>query len=193
MYDYISGAVADKADGYAVIDAGGIGYRIYVNAGDMTTLGESAKLYVYEHITETSHELYGFTSKAQRTAFTQLLTVKGVGVKVALNILSVASPYDIAVAIINNNTALLQGAPGIGAKTAARIILELKDKFKRTDMPASTADGGAVSVVSDVLGEAVNALVCLGYSAEVATEAVKDIPPDVTVEQAVRIALRKML
>ncbi len=196
MYDYIKGIIAEKGTAWVVVEAGGIGYRINVSAADaaaMGNVGDIVMLYIYQLIRENINELYGFLQKQQRVVFLQLMSVKGVGAKVALSILSIASPYDIAVAIINNNAGLIKSAPGVGAKTADRIILELKDKVSKGQGSFADRAVSAAAGSGDVVTETINALLCLGYSADVAIAAAKDLPPDITSEQAVKLALRKML
>lgn len=181
MYAYIKGIVADRNDQQIVIENNGIGYLINCPLGisaEIGGLGDEVIVYLYQSVKEDDISLYGFKSRDQKEMFLKLITVSGIGPKVAHSICASLSAEEIAAAVMSGNIALLTGVKGLGKKTAERIILELKDKFKNqlssasqvTSMPvaASTAPAGDSGVMQDAVG----ALIVLGYKDQEAAEAV---------------------
>ena len=133
MFAYINGKIADKANNYVVIDAGGIGYKIFMSTKAIESLNEigtTQKVYTYYYVREDNISLYGFLSNEELRMFELLLSVSGIGAKSALAILSEITPSSFALAVITSDDSKLVKIPGIGKKTAARMILELKDKLK---------------------------------------------------------------
>jgi Holliday junction DNA helicase RuvA len=192
MYEYIKGELADKGVNYAVIDASGVGYRIYTNSFSLAKLsGGQAKLYTYLHVREEEQTLYGFFTQEERNMFLKLLGVSGIGPKVALSVLSSLSANDIAVAIITGNAKAFSSVSGVGNKTAQRIILELKEKIENSE--AVEALAGAAESKGDAASEAVNALCTLGYIRSEAVSAVSAVCKlGDTAEELILLALKRM-
>ncbi len=198
MFKYITGKVAEKGSNYIVIDVGGVGFMVYTSVSTLQDtsilLGADATMYTYMYIKEGIMDLYGFSTKEELRLFELLITVSGVGAKGAVAILSVATPSKIALSIISEDVATIKSASGIGAKTAQRIVLELKDKISSEsivediDIPhqAEIAD-------TDTVKEATTALVVLGYSQAEARKAVAAVDKSITdVEEIIRQALKKL-
>ena len=201
MYYYISGTVAHIAPSFAVIDAGGVGYMINTSRNTLSTLaqGKPAKLYTYMNVREDAMELYGFAAEEELNCFKMLITISGVGPKAALSILSATTPAGFALSVLTGDEKVLTAAQGIGKKLAQRIILELSDKLAKAqkdgNIPTSAGDIPAVIPTgSDVLGEALSALMVLEYSKAEALEVLRRIECDgKSVEEIVRLALRQLI
>ena len=198
MFYYIKGTVGHLAPNLAVIDCGGVGYACRTTSYTLSTLqtGESAKLYTYLNVREDAMELYGFASENERNCFQMLIGVSGVGPKAALSILSATTPEGLATSIITGNEKALMVAQGIGKKIAQRIILELKDKLSKGQLPAEESYGGTgVTVIpQDKTSEASAALAVLGYNPAEIAAALKGLELEkLTLEEIVRQALRKMV
>ncbi len=176
MIASIKGVVAEKLGDSVIIELGGLGYEVVVTASDWgaATTGQSAKFYIYDHIKEDAHVLFGFGEAAGRQLFVKLLSVNGVGPKVAMQVMGAASLGRLQQAIAAGDVELFKGVSGVGKKTAERIMLDLRGKVEV---------GGAVGSASS--GDpAYQALLGLGYSAQQAAEAVAKIPADLSDEQA---------
>ena len=180
MIAYVNGILESIEEGNAVVDVNGIGYNVNISGSTMDRMpgiGEAVKLYTYTNVKEDAFTLFGFLSRDELNLFKLLITVNGIGPKGGLAILSVMSPDDLRFAIIAGDSKSLSKAPGIGKKTAERITLELRDKIKATE--DTLLGGGAVSMgaASDEgdfsKGEAVAALVALGYNSSDAMKAVR--------------------
>ncbi len=186
----LSGRVAEKLAEVVVVDVGGVGYGVYVPLEDLAAAntGDPIRVYVYEHIRENSHDLYGFTKLGAKKLFEQLLDVTGVGPKMALNVLGVGSADTVRQAIAAGDTKFIQSATGVGKKVAERIVVELKDKVGLV----STADSNALFVGSAQAeqDEAVQGLVVLGYSLPDAVKALTDIDSQISTEDRIRQVLR---
>lgn len=195
MYDYIKGKVEEITPTYVVIDNQGIGYMLNISLNSYNALQrqtESAKVYVYEAIREDAHVLFGFTEKRERELFLLLITVSGVGANTARMILSSLTPSDLEQTIVTGNVAVLKSVKGIGAKTAERIIVDLKDKIKPTD--ATLLDVSSNNS-NEVFEEAMSALVMLGFTRQMTQKALKKLftaEPSISVEQAIKKALKMM-
>lgn len=189
MIATIAGMVSEKFGGQVVVEAGGVGYGLYVNPEDHGKLktGTNIKLYIHEHIRENSHDLYGFSELTTKDLFEQLLEVNGVGPKMALALLSVGSAQDVRTAIADGNTKFLQAAPGVGKRVAERVVVDLKDKV---GLVAKDSASLLISSASAQKDEAVQALIALGYSPADAVEAVAEIDPNLTTEERVKQALK---
>ena len=185
---YISAKIAD----IVVLDVQGVGYGLLVTNEDYGRLlsGERAKLYVYEHIREQSHDLYGFVSLDTKGLFEQLLGVNGVGPKMALNVLSIGSGDDVRRAIAGGDTKFIQAAPGVGKRVAERIVVELKDKLG-LDGVELTATGLLQSERLLPGDDAAEALIALGYSPQDANAALAKVPPELPLEERIKQALRQ--
>lgn len=171
MFAYIKGSIEEKSNGYIVVETGGIGYKIYMPEPEIDTLGEIGdivKIHTYYWVREDNISLYGFSSKEELTMFEILITTSGIGAKSAITILSNISPSSFALAVINEDTHKLTKLPGIGAKTAARIVLELKDKIKKQELESKESEqkeeANKIMVQNENISEAISALQVLGYS-----------------------------
>ena len=205
MFYYIKGKLVAAAPGYAVIDAMGVAYKLTVSENTYRSLPArhtaptppDALLYTYLAVREDGIELFGFGSEAERSAFNNLTSVSGVGPKVAMSILSVMTPDDLAIAISTENIKAIAKAPGIGAKSAARIVLELKDKiakdFVLPDAKTLTAGASAPKTKQGKnFSEATEALTVLGYDKNSIIKALADVDPTKDVGEMIRIALKKL-
>ena len=156
-----------------IVDVNGVGYQVWVSAftsGKLPAKGNDVVLHIYHHITDASQQLFGFTSSEEQKMFEQLITVKGVGPKVALGILSGMEPSDLHQTVARGNRGALSGIPGIGKKTAERIILELKDKLSEEAVTDSTTTTSQNSFEQ----EALDGLIALGYPSTKAQKAVRE-------------------
>lgn len=167
MFAYIKGSLEEKGNNYVVVEANGIGYKIFMSNMAMAALGEvknTVKVHTYYYVREDNISLYGFATKEELKMFELLISVSGVGAKSAISMLSAISPSDFAFAIILDDVSKLKKVPGIGAKTAQRIILELKDKLKSEEVASNEVEIKVVSSNSEEIEEAVAALQILGYN-----------------------------
>lgn len=195
MYAYIRGTVDEKSLDRAVIDANGVGYELFCSEATLRqiSVGAQAKLLTHFNITQDGVALYGFIDNAERNMFRQLIAVNRVGPKLALAILGKLSPQDIAAAIVTENAAAFDKIPGLGKKTAARLLLELKEKVTGSDM-VSTGSGVEFTAGSvDMRTEAVAALVALGYDGVSAGRAVSSVADCARVEDMITLALKEMV
>lgn len=195
MISYIKGSLELKTIDYVVIDVGGIGYKIFMSANSIDRLGETGevvKVYTYMRVREDDISLYGFCTSEELKLFEQLLGVSGVGAKSALSILSNISPSSFALAIISGDVATLKGLPGIGAKSAQRMILELKDKMKTQDAIATESAPIYNDIVkNDKMRDAIEALQVLGYARKDIDLAVANIDAsNMSVEDIIKQGLK---
>ena len=199
MFYYLNGIVAHTAPYLAVIDCGGVGYACKTTNHTLAglTKGQKAKLYTYLHVREDLFELYGFGSESELNCFQMLIGISGVGPKAALSILSSNTPESLAMAIITEDEKALTSTPGIGKKIAQRVILELKDKLAKGQLPTGgeSYGGTGVTVIPDnKVSEASAALAVLGYSQAEIAQALKGIDMDATpLEGIIKLALRAMM
>lgn len=195
MYAYIRGTIAEITQDSVVIDAAGVGYELFCSANTRKTLalGEQAKLLTHYYQTQDASALYGFFTAEERSMFRKLLGVNRVGPKLALSVLSVLLPSDIAGAVYTQNAAAFDKVPGMGRKTAARVLLELKEKIDGDDMLIKPAAGKQAGK-QDIRTEAVAALVALGYDGVQAGRAVGAVREECErVEDLITLALREMV
>ena len=168
MFAYIKGILVENGNGYVVIEANGIGYKIFMSNIGAVALGEEGsivKVHTHYHVREDNISLYGFVNKEELKMFELLIGVSGVGAKSAISMLSSITPSDFALAIISNNVNYLKKVPGIGAKTAQRIILELQDKLKKENMIVESENEVIFfKKITPEMEEAFSALQILGYS-----------------------------
>ncbi len=200
MFYYVKGLVAHVAPFLAVIDCGGVGYACRTTQNTLSLLerGKEAKLFTYLNVREDGVELYGFFSENELSCFEMLLSISGVGPKAALSILSSTTPEGLASAIITEDTRALTAAQGVGKKIAQRIILELKDKLAKGQLPTAgseTYGGTGVTVIpQNKSSEAAAALAVLGYSPSEVAVALKGVDVEsLPLEEIVRQALKKMV
>ncbi len=193
MYAYINGKIADKMNNYVIIDNGGIGYKIFMSPSVIEKLpdvGENLKVYTYYYVREDNIALYGFRSNEELRMFELLLSVSGIGAKSALQILSSITPSSFALAVISNDVSKIVKIPGIGNKTAARIILELKDKLKTEQEVCQNEKISKVIDLEEKDTEAITALQVLGYTRKEISKTLEKIDTqNLTVEEIIKKAL----
>ena len=204
MFYYISGKLAKLDLTYAVVDAGGVGYRLTItqttySALPHTTDAPNVCLYTYMAVREDGIELFGFHSTEELDSFKLLITVSGVGPKAAISILSQLTPQKLSLAILSDNKKAIAQANGIGPKTAARIILELKDKLKGVDPSAlDDTDTPALTLTTESASskraDAQDALMALGYSRNEASAVLRSIDVEaLELDEIIRLALKKVM
>lgn len=201
MYAYVKGELTEVTVDFIVIEAGGIGYRIFIPGKTFEYLpgiGEELKVYTYLHLREDVMILYGFLTKDDLELFKLLITVSGIGPKGGLAILSTLEADDLRFAVLSGDAKAIAKAPGIGAKTAQRVILELKDKLSLEDAFEKKSEHVALqqnaSGANQVKNDAVLALTALGYSSTESMKAVSAvaITEEMDVEAVLKAALKHM-
>lgn len=190
MIEYLNGPIGELEPTVAVIECGGVGYGVNITLMDYAKLQQmkQVKLFVHESIREDAHDLFGFLTRQSRELFRMLIGVSGVGPNTARIILSSLTEDQLIDAIANDHPAALKSVKGIGGKTAQRIIVDLKDKIKATDISLTTS----TSVASEAFDDASAALVMLGFSPQASRTALKKIftdNPGTTTEKAIKLAL----
>lgn len=192
----VRGKLIHKEPYLAVVECGGVGFKCITTTSTLAKLAETGSevtLYTYLHVREDLMDLFGFSDMGELNCFKMLLSVSGVGPKVALAVLSDLTPERFALCVAANDAKTITKAQGVGAKLAQRIILELKDKLKSADLPTSLSGdaftGGGASFGGSA-GEAVSALVVLGYSQGDAARAVSGLAPDLPSSELIRQALK---
>lgn len=214
MFYFISGKLAllerEQDRGFAVIDAGGVGYKLTVSGTTYDRMPPhlsvseppTVKLFTYMAVREDDVELFGFSTTEELAAFKMLISVSGVGPKVALSVLSLLTPEKFALAVCSDDKKTISKANGVGAKTAARIVLELKDKLMKasfaSDVPALGADVGSVSEAAPSarkkISEATDALTVLGYNrAQINTVLASIDTNSLSLEEIIKAALKKLI
>lgn len=193
MIAHIQGRLTEKTPTYVVIDCGGVGYHILISLNTFSLLsdGEQCKLLTHLAVREDAHLLYGFKEESERALFRLLITVSGVGSSTALMILSALSPNETRQAILSNDINALKGVKGIGAKTAQRIIIDLKDKLAKDSLESDFSFG----IDNTVKEEALSALVMLGFNKIQADKSIGKIlkaTPDLTVEELIKQVLKSI-
>ncbi|MFA6947481.1 MAG: Holliday junction branch migration protein RuvA [Eubacteriales bacterium] len=197
MYYQITGELIHIEPNAAVLDAGGVGYYLFITANTHLKIsphkGERVRLYTYLAVREDALELYGFYDYDELSAFKMLISVSGVGAKSALSILGRVTPEKFAIAVASGDVKAIK-APGVGPKIAARIVLELKDKlakeFAETD--GDMTGGPAAKAVGGKLSDAQNTLMVLGYTRSEAIAVLRDIDPALELEDIIKAALKKL-
>ena len=199
MFAYIKGSLEVKTNGYVVIDVGGVGYKIYMSEtaiDKLGAIGESVKIHTYVRVREDDISIFGFNTNEELRMFELLLSVSGIGAKSALVILSNVSASAFALAVINNDINLLKKLPGIGPKTAQRIILELKDKLeKETQIDINNEVSKEINDViadNEKLSEAMSALRVLGYTNREIQKALENVDKNLSVEDIIRKGLTNL-
>lgn len=199
MFYYLNGELAYREGNMCVIDCNGVGYKLTVSmiTADslLTKLGKRVKLFTHLAVREDGVEIFGFSSNEERECFNKLISVSGIGPKVAISILSTHTPEKLAYAIATDDIALLAKTPGIGKKTAQRIILELKDKLSiDTSTTDAMSDHSASTLIpkNKNISEAIEALMVLGYDKSTVTSAVKGIDPSMDPAEIIKLVLKKL-
>lgn len=192
MFAYIKGSLEMKLNNYVVIETGGIGYKIFMTDTSIDKIGEIGsivKVHTYYYVREDNISLYGFLTNEELRMFELLLSVSGVGAKSAITILSCITPSEFAIAIISNDVAKMKKVKGVGAKTAERIILELKDKLKDYN-GTEIEEKKNNKVDEEKMAEAISALQVLGYNRKEILQAMDKIDTDnLEVEDIIRKGL----
>ena len=200
MISYIKGELVELTENAIVLDHDGMGFLIMMPASILAKLpavGSELKVHTYLYVKEDALDLYGFLTKDDLKVFRLLITVSGIGPKGALAILSTMSPDDLRFAVLAGDSKTISKAPGIGSKTAQKLIIELKDKLKIEDVLDGGADGGyepQTDMGDTAAAEAVMALTALGYSSADATRAVRQVDggADMDSEALLKVALKKL-
>lgn len=201
MIGYLKGELEEVKENYVVLEVGNIGYEVHLPSNAIMSLpskGSSIKIYTYLHVREDALNLFGFLTKDDLEMFKLLITVNGIGPKGALGILSSISADDIRFAVLADDAKAIAKAPGIGNKTASKLIIELKDKFKLEtafeQRLQNQADGNIGSGIYNKKDEAVQALTVLGYSGSDALKIVNqiEITEEMTSEEILKLCLKKM-
>ncbi|MEE4292731.1 MAG: Holliday junction branch migration protein RuvA [Xanthomonadales bacterium] len=197
MISRLSGTLVSKHPPFLVIDVNGVGYEVEAPLSvfyDLPETGKPLVLLTHLSVSDTAHTLYGFASEAERRLFRQLLKISGIGAKLALTILSGASGAELTQYVADRDTAALTRLPGIGKKTAERIIIELRDKLDDLPVPAGGLPGGGAPAAGGATSEARNALVALGYKPQEASRMVQAVATsDAETEDIIRLALQSMV
>lgn len=194
MFAYIKGTLEEKGNGYVIVEAGGIGYKIFMSNNSIGILGELkqiVKVHTYYYVREDNISLYGFTTKEELSMFELLLSVSGIGAKSAITMLSNIEPSEFALAVITNDIKKLTKIPGVGNKSAQRIVLELKDKLKADNELSKSEDIISQIEKDDILDEATAALQILGYTRRDIEDVYKKFDrTSMSTEEVIRAALR---
>ena len=202
MIAYVKGELVQKQIGFVVIDVGGIGYKVFMSETSIDSIGnigEEVKVHTYYKVSEDDISLYGFNTAEELRMFELLIQVSGIGAKTAIAMLSAIEPSQFAIAVISNDIDTLKRIPGVGPKSAQRIVLELKDKMKKEQQIAelTNANLGQKSKVSKVIAidnkvqEAIDALGVLGYSRKDIERALEQIDTaELTVEDIIKQSLK---
>lgn len=190
LISYIKGIITYKTNSFVVVECNGIGYKIFVSSATLSHLNETetVMIYTFMNVKEDNISLFGFLTQQEQTIFHQLLSVSGIGPKGALAFLSEMTPEDIIIAILSEDIKTLSKTPGIGKKTAQRLILELKDKVKPQEVIQQTPQKD-----TNEKWEAIEALTSLGYSRSEAMQAVNACYKEgLSVEEILKLSFKKL-
>lgn len=198
MYEYIKGTYVGINKDYVIVECGGIGYRVYTSGStmsEMPKINDSLILYLEQIVREDFIGLYGFLTKDELNMFKLLLTINGIGAKAALSLLSIATVNNLKYAILQGEENILTKAPGVGKKTAQRIILELKDKIKPEELiNLANEDENPLNNRSIInLNEALEALIALGYSPKEAEKAISHCSKEESLEDIIKESLKYLM
>ena len=200
MISYIRGELVSYEDDQVVVDVGGVGYAIFMSGQSMSLLpqvGNEVKIHTYMNVKEDAMQLFGFLTRDDLKVFKLLIGVSGIGPKGGLSILSQLSPDELRFAVMSGDAKAISAAPGIGKKTAEKLIIELKDKLSIEDVLTRVTDEGdekSGTSTNEVQSEAIQALVALGYSSSESLRAVKQVDlTDADVEDVLKEALKHIL
>jgi len=191
----LRGLLLDRdPEGEAVIEAGGVGYRVTVNPGtlaDLPEVGETAFVHIHHHMREDHQQLYGFPTADERRCFESLISAHGVGPALAMAVLATHPPLSLRQAVATDDVDALCLVPGVGKKTAQRLVLELKNKLDVPDLGASPAPGEPTPSAGDALGDVRDALASMGFTGSEIAHAMSDLAGD-DVSALLREALRRL-
>ena len=190
MIVHLSGKLIFKDPSYVVIDVQGVGYKVYISLNTYNILPDinnDVYLSTYFNVTEKSQDLFGFNENNEKELFTMLISVSGIGPKIAINLLSFVKPDDFKQRLISGEVEKLTSLPGIGPKTARRLIVELKEKFIKIDKNDLPIDYN-----SNLDSDALNALMNLGFRSKDITKALNKIDDDCSLEEKIKLALKEL-
>jgi Holliday junction DNA helicase RuvA len=200
MIAYVKGLLEHAAEGQAVVDVNGVGYLVHISNATLSrlpSLGNEVKLFTYMQVKEDAQSLHGFLTREELRMFILLISVSGIGPKVASGILSTFSPSQLIIAIVADDSVLLSKAPGVGKKTAQRLALELRDQIKTNEVWEQKTPGSPSTGALAVSGEkqdAMDALAALGYSRGEGMQAVLETAEDgMTAQEIIRLSLKKLV
>jgi Holliday junction DNA helicase RuvA len=187
MIAHVSGEVVEKFDSSLIVDVGGLGYEVLVANGDhdAVALHDRVKLYIHDHLRENAHDLFGFTSLAAKKLFELLISVSGVGPRMALSILSLGAVEQVSSSIASGDVVYVQQAAGVGKRIAERVTNELRDKV---GLPGVQISGATVTMTRG--DDALDALVSLGYTLQHATVALNRVDISLSVQDRIKQALK---
>lgn len=191
MIGYLSGKIKFIFGEEIILDVGGVGYRISVNPAGLE-IGAAAEFFIHTAVREDAINLYGFKNREAFELFENLLTVSGIGAKSALAIVSKISVTEFAAAVASQDLNALTKLPGVGKKSAQRILLELKDKFKNLQLENVAQDFSPVQIKSSAVDEATEALSALGYTSAEISSVLKRAPKNSSTEQLIKFALKEL-
>ncbi len=200
MFEYLTGILKYRTDTYCVLEVSGVGFRIYTSslaAMAVGDVGDTVTFYTYMSVKEDDISLFGFASREELASFEILISVSGVGPKVALAVLTAMTPSDFSLAVATGDYKAISKSKGVGPKLAQRIILELKDKIAKDLKETDSGFGGGAAVAAIPAGyvseDAIEALMVLGYSSKEASEAVRRVYQEgMPLEMIVHLALKNM-
>ena len=204
MLAYVKGELAQKQIGYVVIDVGGLGYKIFMSEpsiDEIGNIGDTVKVHTYYRVSEDDISLFGFNTQEELRMFELLISVSGIGAKTAIAMLACIEPSQFAIAVISNDIDTLKKIPGVGPKSAQRIVLELKDKMKKEQQIAELTNASLeqkskvkkIIVADSKVQEATDALQVLGYTKKDVEKALEQIDTaELTVEDIIKRALREL-
>lgn len=189
MIATLNGVISEKLSELVVLDVSGVGYGLNMPLEDYAYLqtGDKTKVYIYEHIRETGHDLFAFTKLDSKAMFELLLSVNGVGPKMALNILNLGTVSEVSLAIAEGNTKYIQAASGVGKRVAERVVVDLKDKVGLESTDDATT---FLQTPSGSKDEAMQALMALGFDANDAANALKNVDSKLPTEDRIKLALK---
>lgn len=202
MIGRLRGDIIEKQPPVVLLDVQGVGYEVLAPMSTFYALPEAGAAILHTHlsVSENAHQLYGFASLQERSLFRQLIKISGVGPKMALAVLSGMEPNDVVAAIMNNQVTTLTKVPGVGKKTAERLVIEMRDRVKDWDLSDKTSGTSALSSASnyrgDLVAEAESAMIALGYKPAEASKSISRVLAEHEVsrsEELIRLALRSML
>lgn len=202
MYEYIKGKFRGLNKDYIVLENGGIGYKVFTSGNtiaNMPQVPSEVKLYMEQIVREDFIGLYGFLTKEELAMFNLLLSINGVGAKAALSLLSISTVLNLKYAIMMEDEKHITRAPGIGKKTAQRIILELKDKLKKDDTISVDTEGMDITMLEAIAGneaksgEAIEALMALGYTEKEASKVIEKVNINETIENIIKESLKLLM
>ena len=198
MIALLTGKIAYKSPAYIIMDVNGVGYRVQIPFStyyDLPEEGKTVSLNIYTHVKEDSISLFGFRTPAEKDFFQLLISVSGIGPKMAKDILSNIQVGELGQAIVHGDLAKLSGIPGIGRKSAERLVLELKDKVMKLDVTLPVKEEGSARPAPELKDDVASALVNLGYKEAIVQKILMElnIPPDASMEAVLKRALKQLM